>query len=262
MTLEQLMILENIDNYNIWWYGANFPEEYFTEDGLVYDSESVYRGADLENGRIYIVVHGIDAYKSRYKFALKLVEHLEENKYRWEKYPISLDQYRDRLIFKCNRRFTFYNSKSCSKDFNVEAILPSDTDRNVEPFRDYDSVELTFLQLREVIDNQYNDYYEHLSCVKAIYMIIDGNTGKQYIGSAYEETDSLWTRWKTYANTCHGNNIILKELYDKQGEEYFYKFKYLILHILPKKTSMKEIIEVESRYKQRFMTREFGLNAN
>ena len=45
-------------------------------------------------------------------------------------------------------------------------------------------------------------------------------------------------------------------------EKNIYNFKYLILHILPKKTSMKEIIKVESRYKQRFMTREFGLNAN
>ena len=51
-------------------------------------------------------------------------------------------------------------------------------------------------------------------------MIIDGNTGKQYIGSAYEENESLWSRWKSYANTCHGNNIKLMELYDKNGEEY------------------------------------------
>ena len=262
MTLDQLMILENIDNFNIWWYGADFPEENFTENGLVYDSEMIYRGADMENGRIYIVVHGIDAYRSRYKFALKLVEHIEGNKYRSERFPISLDQYHDRLILKCNRRFSFYNSKACAKDFTVEAIIPSEADRKVEQFRDYDSVELTFLQLREIVDNQYLDYYEHLSCIKAIYMIIDGNTGKQYIGSAYEETESLWTRWKSYADTCHGNNIKLMELYDKYGEAYFYKFKYLILHILPKKTSMKEIVDVESRYKQRFMTREFGLNAN
>lgn len=44
-----------------------------------------------------------------------------------------------------------------------------------------------------MINNQYVDYYEHLSCVKAVYMIIDGNTGKQYIGSAYEKNESLWS---------------------------------------------------------------------
>ena len=65
-----------------------------------------------------------------------------------------------------------------------------------------------------------------------------------------------------YVNTFHGNNKKLIELYNKNGEEYFDKFKFLILQIFPKKVSDKEIIEAEAKYKKRFQTREFGLNCN
>ena len=92
-------------------------------------------------------------------------------------------------------------------------------------------------------------------------MIIDGNTGKQYIGSAYSDED-IWGRWKSYSDTYHGGNIELLKLFEENGEEYFYKFKYIILQILPMRMSDKEVIEMESKYKNRFLTREFGLNAN
>ena len=54
----------------------------------------------------------------------------------------------------------------------------------------------------------------------------------------------------------------MKELYEKNGEKYFHKFKYLILQILATKIADKEVIEIEAKYKKRFLTREFGLNAN
>ncbi len=262
MTLEQLMKLEGIEDYYIWWYGADYPAENFDENGYS-NRERVHvtRGAGKES-RIYIVLYGLDAFRARYKFAVKISNPDDENMYQWEKVPLSLDQYSDRLIFRCNHRFTFYNSGARSSDFNVEAIIPPEGTRTVEQFRDYDSVELTFNQLKEIVENEYVDYYEHLSCVKAVYMIIDGNTGNQYIGSAYEQKNSLWSRWSTYANTYHGGNVKLKELFEENGPEYFQKFKYIILQIFPKTISDKEIIEAESRYKNRFMTREFGLNIN
>lgn len=39
-------------------------------------------------------------------------------------------------------------------------------------------------------------------------MIIDGNTGKLYIGSVYSG-EGIWGRWVTYATTCHGGNYEL-----------------------------------------------------
>ena len=261
MTLEQLMKMENIDDYYIWWYGVNVDSDYMSDVGYKNETLSVDKGAKI-GSRIYVVLSGIDGSRSRYKFMVKLTECVEGKSYKWERYYSSLDQYCNRLIFKCSRKFSFYNSPSTSRDFTVEAIIPPEGERTVDQFIDYESVELTFPQLQETISNGYVDYYEHLSCVKAVYMIIDGNTGKQYIGSAYDQTDSLWARWKNYANTYHGNNQQLIELYNNNGPEYFNKFKYIILHIFPKKTPVNEIVESESKYKKRYLTREFGLNSN
>ena len=119
-----------------------------------------------------------------------------------------------------------------------------------------------YVLLKEVIDNEYSDYYKPFTCIKAVYMIIDGNTGKQYVGSAYDNNESLWARWRSYATTYHGNNQQLKELYKQYGNDYFLKFKYIILRVFPISISNKEIIDAESWYKERFMTREFGLNSN
>ncbi|MDC7280765.1 GIY-YIG nuclease family protein [Butyrivibrio fibrisolvens] len=259
MTLHDLMLLEGIDNYNVWWYGKDIYQDYMNDEGLTKDVIDLKRGVNLK-GRIYLVLAGITGTKCRYRFAIKLVEQVGENLYTWERVPLNIDLYAGRLVFKHNYKFSFYNSTG--KEFVVDEIWPSEGNRTIEKFRDYDSVDFTFDQLQEVISNQYSDYYEHFICVKAVYMIIDGNTGKQYIGSAYENNESLWARWRTYSETYHGGNKKLRELYKKHGEEYFKQFKYIILHIFPMKVSDKEIIEAESRYKERFMTRQFGLNAN
>ena len=259
MTLHDLMQIENIADYNVWWYGKDIYEAYMNDSGLTHDTIELKKGANLE-GRIYIVLAGVTGNKCRYRFAIRLVARVGENLYTWERVPLQLDLYAGRMVFKHNYKFSFYNSSG--KEFVVDEIWPTEGSRGVEKFKDYDSVEFSFEELQEVISNQYSDYYEHFICVKAVYMIIDGNTGKQYIGSAYEDNESLWARWRTYAETCHGGNKMLKELFEAGGEGYFKQFKYIILQIFPMKASDKEIIEAESRYKERFMTRKFGLNAN
>ena len=263
MTLDQIMKLDGIYNYYIWWYGVgvNNIGEYFDENGFVSNELDVRKGASIGDC-VILVLDGIDGQRSKYMFAVRLTEKIDSTHFKWQKANISLDEYSGRMVFKCKRKFSFYNSSDCGSDFVVESITPPETDRTVEQFRDYDSVELTFVQLKEVIDRRYIDYYEHLSCVKAVYMIIDGNTGKQYVGSAYEKKESLWARWSVYAETCHGNNQKLIELYNAKGAAYFNQFKFIILQIFPQKASDKEIVEAESRYKNRFLTREFGLNAN
>lgn len=122
----------------------------------------------------------------------------------------------------------FYNSIKTANDFVVDEIGSEKSDRTIEAFTTYDEVDLSFDELKEVIDNHYSDYYNVFSVVKGIYMIIDRNTGKQYVGSAYGE-GGIWGRWISYANTYHSNNTELKVLFDKNHEVYFKKFKYIIL---------------------------------
>ncbi len=260
MTLDQLLSLEGIKDYNVWWYGAYIYDEYMNDDGLLKPTLELKKGKPTKE-RVYIIMSGEDGKTCRYRFAIKLIETDEKGIYKWERFPLELDQYSGRMVFHRESGFSFYNSAATGVDFILEEIWSKVTNRTVVPFTTYDDVELSFAELKEMVENHYSDYYKALSCVKGIYMIVDGNTGKLYVGSAYG-ADGIWGRWSSYAATFHGGNDELVKLYEEHGEAYFFKFKYIILQILPMKMADKEVIERESAYKKRYLTREYGLNNN
>lgn len=68
--------------------------------------------------------------------------------------------------------------------------------------------------------------------------------------------------WKSYAETYHGGNDELVELYNANGSEYFLEFKFILLQLLPLKMSEKEIVHIETKYKDKYLTKKFGLNRN
>ena len=261
MTLAQLMSTYNIEDFNIWWYGMTVSDQYLTNNGFSVPFLEVKKGQPTCNGRVYLIMSGIDGKTCLYRFAIELVEKLSGNNYTWKKVSIPLDEFANRIVFRRETGMTFYNSEKTANDFVVEEIWSKTQNRTVDPFVSYDKVELSFAALREVVSEHYSDYYKALSSVKGIYMIINGNNGKLYVGSAYGD-EGIWGRWRAYADTCHGENIELKALFSEYGEEYFQKFKYIILQILPMKLSDKEILGIEAEYKDRFLTREFGMNAN
>ncbi|MBO7451540.1 MAG: GIY-YIG nuclease family protein [Clostridiales bacterium] len=261
MNLEQLLSTDNISDYVVLWYGADISDIYFDDEGFRESTLELFRMKPRDENTVFLIMSGINKYKCRYRFAVTLVKTDNDNTFKWRRVHISLDEYAGRLILYRKYGFSFYNSIATGKGFVVEEIWGKKESRTVDSFRNYDDIELSFSQLKETIDGHYYDYYSALSVVKGIYMIIDGNTGKLYIGSAYGD-EGIWGRWSTYANTYHGGNEELMKLYNESGEEYFYKFKYIILQILPMRLSDKEIIEIEAKYKNRFLTREFGLNNN
>ena len=261
MNLEQIMATYGIVDYYIWWYGADISDDYLNDEGLLHETIDIRAGKPKDENRVYLVMSGIDGKTCRYRFAIKLTDSGDGRNYYWKRVPIALDEYAGRMIFRRESGFNFYNSQATAKDFVLEEIWGKELNRSVAQFSDYDSVELTFAELKEVIDGHYPDYYKALSSVKGVYMIIDGNSGKYYVGSAYS-VDGIWGRWSTYANTYHGGNQELIRLYELFGEKYFEKFKYIILQILPMKTADRDIIDIESKFKARFLTKEFGLNDN
>ena len=165
---------------------------------------------------VYLIMSGESGKTCRYRFAIKLIETGDDKFFSWERVPLKLDEYGSRMIFYRETGFSFYNSAKTAKDFIVDEIWPKVTDRTVTPFTTYDEVELTFSQLKETTENHYPDYYKALSCVKGIYMIVDGNTRKLYVGSAYGK-DGIWGRWSSYAETFHGKNEELVKLFDDHG---------------------------------------------
>lgn len=228
MTLEQLLKLENITNYYILWYGADCVKDYFDKSGFYKKTVELTKCKPSSEDTIYIFLSGINRQTCKYRCATKLIPTEADSVYSFEQIKIGLDDYAGRLILRRETGFTYYNTAATAKDFVVDEIWGKEVHRTVSPFTDYDSVELSFDELQEVIEGHYPDYYKALSSVKGIYMIIDGNTGKQYVGSAYGE-EGIWGRWNSYANTFHGDNLELKRLFDEKGGEYFRKFKYIIV---------------------------------
>jgi len=130
-------------------------------------------------------------------------------------------------------------------------------------FPGYSKVHVTFDLLREIINNNENSWKTALSSVKGIYLISDKKAGKLYIGSASGD-NGFWQRWEEYINNGHGGNKTLKKIVkdEKEGIDYCLNYTFSILEICTKNTMEDEILEKESFWKDRLLTREFGYNNN
>ncbi len=91
-------------------------------------------------------------------------------------------------------------------------------------------------------------------------MIDDTETEKQYVGSAYGE-DGLLGRWRVYVSTKHGNNKKLKGMICDYPDR-FHAFQFSILQVLPKTLSDEQVINIENLWKDKLLTRKYGMNGN
>ncbi len=131
-----------------------------------------------------------------------------------------------------------------------------------EVFPGYENIVVSFFDLKEIVEDRitYSDWYTALSSIYAVYLITDVSNGKQYIGSAYGK-DGLWGRWKTYVETGHGNTIEMMDIMRCSPMQYK-NFQFSVLQILPKNLSNDEVISIESQYKDKLLTRQYGMNSN
>jgi GIY-YIG catalytic domain-containing protein len=90
-----------------------------------------------------------------------------------------------------------------------------------------------------------------LKSVKGVYLLVCRETGKQYVGSAKAE-ESLWGRFLEYAKTDHGGNVELR----RRGRGHY---QVTVLEVVNSDTGIER---VEEAWKQKLMTRKFGLNRN
>lgn len=137
---------------------------------------------------------------------------------------------------------------------NVEEILPSVY--NNDHFPGYNNVNVSWKSLKNLITK--DSWRTALQNQKGVYLLVDSNTGRKYVGSAYGE-DMILSRWENYLQTCHGGNKRLKELGADYIKDYFY---FTILETFNKNTD-KIIIDRESHWKEVLQTRgDFGYNEN
>jgi len=149
---------------------------------------------------------------------------------------------------------------------NVRRIDQVNTGDDIPYFIRYEDVILSFSQLQKVVeDKEWKSKLESLNCV---YMILDKETGKEYVGVTYKDMkpgikNGILGRWTEYAKTGHGNNKLLVALLEEKGISYAdQNFQWTILETLPLNVTPKVAIDRESLYKKKFGTREHGYNEN
>lgn len=138
---------------------------------------------------------------------------------------------------------------------------------DIPVFTSYEDVMLDYHQLRAIFDKNNEEWRSKLEACNCVYLILDKETGKQYVGVTYRDKKSsgkgIWGRWKEYVETGgHGNDVSLMELWEKDNTYPATYFQWCILEILPLNVTDKYAIDRESLYKEKFGTRKFGYNNN
>ncbi|MBD8074966.1 GIY-YIG nuclease family protein [Bacillus thuringiensis] len=128
---------------------------------------------------------------------------------------------------------------------------------------DYLDMNLPFYKVVELCNSPYSNtsWYDKLSSVKGIYLILDEYDGKMYIGAAYGEK-GIWGRWREYAKSNGtGGNKLLKEII-KNAPYRSQRFRFSILQVFPMNVRKEDIQEKERIWKSKLGSMSFGLNLN
>ena len=129
-------------------------------------------------------------------------------------------------------------------------------------FPGYESIDLTFPELENLVARQRPDWRSALSHVNGVYLITDTASGQRYVGSAYGN-DGIWGRWAAYAQSGHGGNKQLRELVGRDLTYPRANFRYTLLEFFPFGTPDAVVIGREGFWKDVLLTRgKFGLNSN
>ena len=171
--------------------------------------------------------------------------------------PISLfEEYESRLVIEWGKSALAWHQKGTSEK-PVRAI-----ESLCKPFIGFDNVILSYDELKAVVEDRldYSSWHSALSSVNAVYLIVDTETGQQYVGSASGE-NGLLGRWSNYVNTLHGGNKLIKEVLCSHPDRY-QKFQFSILQILPKTITPDEVIRIETLWKEKLLSTRFGMNSN
>jgi hypothetical protein len=171
--------------------------------------------------------------------------------------------YFGRVIIKYQKKHTaavcFANT--VFDKLEVQQLLPGIYDG--EDFPGYDKVRLSYEQLSIIIRRRKKDWVAALENQKAVYLITDIKSGKQYVGSAYGENGMLLRRWTDYVNNGHGGNKHLRAVVGELGLDYIARnYQYAILENYNARVDKQIILEREGWWKETLGSRAFGLNGN
>ena len=167
-----------------------------------------------------------------------------------------LKEYEGRLLIEWGNSALAWAQKA-----TIEKPIVAIQDKRA--FSGYENFVLTYDELKEIVKDPtaYESWHTALSSVNAIYLIVDRENGRQYVGSAYGK-DGLLGRWAHYVDSLHGDNKLMKELLCNYPQRYKY-FQFSILQLLPKTATPDDVIHTETLWKKKLLTYEpLGMNAN
>lgn len=183
-------------------------------------------------------------------------------------YEVELDplysEWEGRLVVRLSRRTGLrgraFNFENLIDQMTVERVLSSPLD--FPSFPGFYSFRMPFAELRSIWRANRSDWSIPLSTVSGIYHILDRETGKSYVGSAYGH-GGFWQRWSSYFATGHGSNVGMRELLAEMGTEYSdQSFQISILETLPATLDVETVVQREGHWKEVLGTRRHGLNRN
>ena len=112
-----------------------------------------------------------------------------------------------------------------------------------------------FVRPVDDVPNLPNGWQQVLRSVKGVYLLVDLDSGQQYVGSA-KGADSLFGRWVEYAAGGDGGNKGLKAA-AKGGRRYY---QVSVLEVVDENTPDDTIEQIESYWMYKLLSRKFGLN--
>lgn len=181
-------------------------------------------------------------------------------KYFYDLTPVpEFDSLIDRLIIDWGDNTRAWHQWYHKQEKEVIEILPQGYIGN---FPGLLSFVLEFEELKTMTQNPDANYEwrHHLSAVNGVYLVLDNKTGHQYIGSACGN-GGIWQRWCDYAANGTGSNKELIALH--QNDPLYHRhFRFSVLQTLPSNVSQREIVAIETLYKEKLGSRAHGLNKN
>lgn len=156
------------------------------------------------------------------------------------------DEMKERVIIRWNNAIAWNQWYK-----NEMAVIEIAKGFDPIPFTGYLNFIVTFDELTEIINKQYEEWKSMLSNIYGVYAIRDTKTNKLYIGSAYEKKEGIWHRWEKYVKTGgHGGNKTLIELVESDPN-YAKNFRFTLLTIASMDTPAKIVIDQEQLYKKK-----------
>ena len=155
-----------------------------------------------------------------------------------------MSEYAGHLVIDWGKGFRAWVQRAEWKD---KAVLEIRSETNEQPFPGFTHFNWEIDEIAAVP----LAWQEVLKSVKGVYLLVCNETGKQYVGSAKGD-EGFWGRFVEYARTGHGGNVDLKQ----RGR---HKYQVSVLEVVNSETGIEQ---VEEAWKQKLMSRKFGLNKN